>query len=59
MPHIHKNIDFTLGLYIINDQSILLGRHKKLDKWLPIGGHIELSETVKMLSLGKFMRKLA
>lgn len=44
MPHIHELIDFTIEVFIVNKGRVLLVNHKKLNKWLPIGGHIELNE---------------
>ncbi|EKD99616.1 MAG: NUDIX hydrolase [uncultured bacterium] len=44
MPHIHEHIDFTIAAYITNNNRVLLIHHKQLNKWLPIGGHIELNE---------------
>ena len=44
MPHIHELIDFTVGVYIVHDSKVLLVHHKKFDKWLSVGGHIELHE---------------
>lgn len=44
MPHIHDLIDFTIAAYIVHDNKILFIHHKQLNKWLPIGGHIELNE---------------
>ena len=44
MPHIHEKIDFTVSLFIVQGGKVLLVHHKKLDAWLPIGGHIELDE---------------
>lgn len=44
MSHIHDLIDFTVVAYIVFDSKILFIHHKKLNKWLPIGGHIELNE---------------
>jgi len=31
--------------FIINDHKILLIHHAKLDKWLPVGGHMKPDET--------------
>ena len=52
MGHIHTGTgeyDFTVGAYIIrqtpNGYEALLHLHKKLEKWLPFGGHIELNES--------------
>jgi len=44
MAHIHKLIDFVVNVYIIYKDKVLLIHHRKLDKWLPIGGHVELDE---------------
>lgn len=44
MPHIHDKIDFTVAIFIVHGEKILLIHHRKLDKWLPLGGHIELDE---------------
>lgn len=44
MPHIHELIDFTVGIFIIKDNRVLLVDHRKLGCWLCPGGHIELNE---------------
>ena len=44
MPHIHELIDFVVTVYIVYGDKVLLVFHKQLQKWLPIGGHIELDE---------------
>lgn len=44
MPHIHEKIDFTVSIFIVKDQKVLFIFHKQLNRWLPIGGHIELDE---------------
>ena len=44
MAHIHDLIDFTIVVFIVHKDKVLLIHHKELDKWLPIGGHIELDE---------------
>ena len=44
MAHIHEKIDFTVALFIVQGGKVLLVHHRKLNKWLPIGGHIELDE---------------
>jgi 8-oxo-dGTP pyrophosphatase MutT (NUDIX family) len=36
---------FTATVYIFQNQKVLLHLHKKLGKWLPPGGHLELNET--------------
>lgn len=36
---------FCVTTYVIKDNQILLIDHKKLLKWLPAGGHIELNES--------------
>lgn len=37
--------EFTATVYIIDNQKVLLIFHRKLQKWLPPGGHVELNET--------------
>ena len=44
MPHIHNQYDFVVSVFIVDRGKVLLIHHKRYDKWLPIGGHIELSE---------------
>jgi 8-oxo-dGTP pyrophosphatase MutT (NUDIX family) len=44
MAHIHEKIDFTVAVFIVRDGKVLLVHHRKLNKWLPVGGHIELDE---------------
>lgn len=44
MPHIHKDIDFTVAGGIVNRGRIALVHHRKLRRWLLPGGHVELTE---------------
>lgn len=44
MAHIHEKIDFTVAIFVVHDAKVLLIHHRKLNKWLPLGGHIELDE---------------
>lgn len=44
MPHIHELIDLTVAGYIVNNQRVLMVEHKKLQRWLPPGGHVELHQ---------------
>lgn len=44
MGHIHELIDYTVGAYIVQDHKVLLVHHKRLEKWLSVGGHVELDE---------------
>src|SRR3989344_5483224 len=44
MCHIHELIDFVVTVYIVHKSKVLLVHHKKLNKWLGVGGHIELHE---------------
>ncbi len=44
MPHLHEKIDFTVSIFIVKDRKVLFIFHKQLNRWLPIGGHIELDE---------------
>src|SRR5437773_1493766 len=42
MAHIHEKIDFTVAIFVVHGGKVLLIHHRKLDKWLPLGGHIDL-----------------
>jgi 8-oxo-dGTP pyrophosphatase MutT (NUDIX family) len=44
MPHIHEKIDFTVSIFIAQAGKVLFVSHKQLNRWLPVGGHIELDE---------------
>ena len=37
--------DLVVAGYIFNKNKVLLIHHKKLDLWLPVGGHIQKNET--------------
>jgi 8-oxo-dGTP pyrophosphatase MutT (NUDIX family) len=51
MPHLHEKIDFTVAVFIVHEERLLLIHHRKLDHWLPIGGHIELDEDPEQAAL--------
>lgn len=44
MAHIHDKIDFTVEVFIVFKDRILLRKHDKYGIWLSIGGHVELNE---------------
>lgn len=44
MAHIHQDIDFTVAIFVVESDKVLLVHHRNLNKWLPVGGHIELDE---------------
>ena len=48
MAHIHDKIDFTVSILVVEEDRILLVHHRKLNRWLPLGGHIELDEDPEM-----------
>ena len=51
MAHIHEKIDFTVAIFVVQDAKVLVIHHRKLGKWLPLGGHIELDEDPEMAAL--------
>ncbi|HKW28329.1 MAG TPA: NUDIX domain-containing protein [Verrucomicrobiae bacterium] len=51
MAHLHEKIDFTVAIFVVHDGRVLLIQHRKLDKWLPLGGHIELDEDPEQAAL--------
>ena len=44
MPHIHEKIDFVADVFVVFEDKVLIRKHDKYDRWLPVGGHIELDE---------------
>jgi len=51
IAHIHEKIDFTVAIFVVHQSKVLLIHHRKLDKWLPLGGHIELDEDPEQAAL--------
>lgn len=51
MPHIHNFIDFTVEVFIVHKNRVLLRYHDKYYKWLGVGGHIELNEDPNQAAL--------
>lgn len=51
MAHIHEKIDFTVAILVVHEGRVLLIHHRKLAKWLPLGGHIELDEDPEQAAL--------
>jgi 8-oxo-dGTP pyrophosphatase MutT (NUDIX family) len=51
MAHIHEKIDFTVAIFIVHQDKLLMIHHRTLDKWLPLGGHIELDEDPEQAAL--------
>ena len=44
MPHINELIDFTVEVFILKGNKVLLRKHDKHKIWLSVGGHVELHE---------------
>lgn len=38
------NKSITATVYIVNDDKVLLHKHKKYNTWFPVGGHLEPDE---------------
>jgi 8-oxo-dGTP pyrophosphatase MutT (NUDIX family) len=51
VAHIHEKIDFTVAIFVVHDGKVLVIHHRKLNKWLPLGGHIELDEDPEIAAL--------
>lgn len=51
MPHIHEKIDWTVDVFVVNGDAVLLRKHDKYDMWLSVGGHIELDEVPTQAAL--------
>jgi 8-oxo-dGTP pyrophosphatase MutT (NUDIX family) len=51
MAHIHEKIDFTVAIFVVDEGKVLLIHHRNLNRWLPLGGHIELDEDPEQAAL--------
>jgi 8-oxo-dGTP pyrophosphatase MutT (NUDIX family) len=51
MAHIHEKIDFTVAIFVVHKGKVLVIHHRNLNKWLPLGGHIELDEDPETAAL--------
>jgi 8-oxo-dGTP pyrophosphatase MutT (NUDIX family) len=51
VAHIHERIDFTVAIFVVHQGRVLLIHHRKLNRWLPLGGHIELDEDPETAAL--------
>lgn len=51
MAHIHELIDFTVVVFVVHADQVLLVHHRRLGRWLPLGGHIELDEEPETAAL--------
>src|SRR4249919_2877066 len=51
MAHIHEKIDFTVAVFVVQDGRVLVIHHRKLDRCLPLGGHVELDEDPEQAAL--------
>lgn len=51
MGHIHDKIDYTVEVFIVHNNKVLLRMHDKYKKWLSVGGHIELNEDPNQAAL--------
>ena len=45
MPHNQITLDYVTTTYVVHQGKVLLVFHKKLQLWLPPGGHINKEET--------------
>ena len=51
MGHIHDKIDFTAAIFVVDAGRVLVIHHRALNRWLPLGGHIELDEDPETAAL--------
>jgi 8-oxo-dGTP pyrophosphatase MutT (NUDIX family) len=51
VAHIHEKIDFTVAIFVVHAAKVLVIHHRKLDRWLPLGGHVELDEDPEQAAL--------
>ncbi len=48
----------TVGGYLFKDNKVLLIYHPKINKWLPVGGHIDENETPEMSIIKEFKEEV-
>ncbi|MBI1357258.1 MAG: NUDIX domain-containing protein [Acidobacteria bacterium] len=51
MPHLFYDLDFTVSVFVVHAGRVLLVHHRKLGRWLPVGGHIEIGEDPEQAAL--------
>ena len=51
MPHLFYYLDFTVSVFVVYRDKVLLVDHRQLDRWLPLGGHIEPGEDPEQAAL--------
>ncbi len=44
MAHLNYYLDFTVAVFVVENHRVLLVHHRGLDRWLPLGGHIDPGE---------------
>jgi 8-oxo-dGTP pyrophosphatase MutT (NUDIX family) len=44
MAHLNYYLDFTIAVFVVDRDCILLVHHRALERWLPLGGHIDPGE---------------
>jgi ADP-ribose pyrophosphatase YjhB (NUDIX family) len=44
MAHIHELIDYTVEIFIVFEERVLIRLHDKYNIWTCPGGHVELDE---------------
>ncbi len=44
MAHLNYYLDFTVSVFIVEAGRVLLVHHRGLQRWLPVGGHIDPGE---------------
>ena len=57
MPHIHEKIDWTVDVFVVYKNKVLIRKHDKYDKWLAVGGHIELDEEPTQAAVREVMEE--
>ena len=44
MAHLNYYLDFTIAVFVVDRGRVLLVHHRALERWLPVGGHIDPGE---------------
>ena len=51
MPHLFYYLDFTVSIFVVYRDKVLLADRRQLNRWLPLGGHVEPGEDPEQAAL--------
>jgi 8-oxo-dGTP pyrophosphatase MutT (NUDIX family) len=51
MPHFHPTLDWAAVVLIAHEGRVLFAHHRGMNRWVPVGGHIEPGEDPEAAAL--------